>query len=143
GDVRGRLLRAVPVGAGRLRLAADTAGLVRQLPRLRGAIALRCADTVQLQPTNQAGWLLSAQRRQGRAQPATAGQRVPQGTLALAAVGRGPASPPTARPIPAELWPGCLAVLRGVFEPDAVGPVAFSGGPLGLVGHGGCRPLGL
>src|SRR5262249_50921606 len=119
GDVCGRLLRAVPVGCRRLRLAADAARDRAAPAGVRGAVGLRGADPVQFQPAPEAGRLLPAERLAGDPQPPPAGRGLPEGPPAPPAVGGGAAGAGAPGPVPARLRAGQRVVLGGVPGPDA------------------------
>src|SRR5207244_5658508 len=93
GQLRGRLLRVVRLGSGRVRLAADRAGEFAQLPGLHRADGLRRANAVQLQSAVETGRLLPAERLAGSPQPTAAGLGLSQKPFALAALGRAAPEP--------------------------------------------------
>src|SRR5262249_32170168 len=106
GDLRRRLLRAVPLGAGGLRLAADHGRYPGPLSGLPGPVRLRSADAVQLQPADQARWLLPPERLARGPQPPAAGPGLLQGSAPAAALGRGPAGRRAARAAAPDLRAG-------------------------------------
>src|SRR5262249_9184065 len=131
GDVRRRLLRAVPVGPVRLRLAADAAGDPGQPTGLRGAVRLRAPDAVQLQPVPEAGRLLPAGRLAGGPRPAAAGPGRLPGPAPPPALGGPAAGAPSSGPGPPGLRPGELGVLAGLPRPDARGAGPVPGNAVG------------
>src|SRR5262249_15403164 len=138
GHLRRRLLRAIPLGAVRLRLAADDGRYPGPPPGLPGPVGLRHPDAVQLQPADQAGRLLPPRRLARGPQPSARGAGLLQRLAPAFALGRGQAGRGAARAAAPGLRLDFLLLFGLLSRPDAggVGPA-----PLAELGRAGaaCR----